>query len=81
VQIEELHNLCCSPSIIRMVDSGRMRWAEHVARIGRRGMHVGFWWQTRRKETTMKARRRWKENVKIDRREMGWGAMYWYDLA
>jgi hypothetical protein len=28
---EELHNLYCLPSIIRMVKSRRMRWAGHVA--------------------------------------------------
>jgi hypothetical protein len=28
-----LHNLYSSPSIIRMMKSRRMRWAEHVARI------------------------------------------------
>jgi hypothetical protein len=39
---EELHNLYCSPSIIRMIKSRRMRWAGHVARMGRRGMHIGF---------------------------------------
>jgi hypothetical protein len=33
---EELHNLYCSPSIIRMIKSRRMRWAGHVERIGRR---------------------------------------------
>jgi hypothetical protein len=33
---EELHNLYCSPSIIRMSKSKRMRWAGHVARMGRR---------------------------------------------
>jgi hypothetical protein len=27
----ELHNLYCSPSIIRIFKSRRMRWAEHVA--------------------------------------------------
>jgi hypothetical protein len=31
---EELHNLYCSPSIIRIIKSRRMRWARHVARIG-----------------------------------------------
>jgi hypothetical protein len=31
---EELHNLYCSPSIIRMIESRRMRWAGHVARMG-----------------------------------------------
>jgi hypothetical protein len=34
---EELHNLHSSPSIIRMIKSRRMRWAGHVARMGRGG--------------------------------------------
>jgi hypothetical protein len=33
---EELHSLYSSPSIIRMIESRRMRWAGHVARMGRR---------------------------------------------
>jgi hypothetical protein len=37
---EELQNLCSSSSIIRMTKSMRMRWAGHVAHMGRRGMHV-----------------------------------------
>jgi hypothetical protein len=41
---EELHNLYSSPNIIRMIKSRRMRWAGHVAQMGRRGMHVGDWW-------------------------------------
>jgi hypothetical protein len=28
---EELHNLYSSPSIIRMIKSRKVRWAEHVA--------------------------------------------------
>jgi hypothetical protein len=39
---EELHNLYGSPSIIRMIKSRRMRWAGHVARVGKRRMHIGF---------------------------------------
>jgi hypothetical protein len=31
---EELHNLYSSPNIIRMMNSRRMRWAGHVARMG-----------------------------------------------
>jgi hypothetical protein len=38
---EEFHNLYSSPNIIRMIKSRRMRWAGHVARTGRRGMHIG----------------------------------------
>jgi hypothetical protein len=38
---EELHNLYSTPSIIRMIKSRRMRWAAHVARMGRREMLLG----------------------------------------
>jgi hypothetical protein len=40
---EELHNLYSAPSIIRMVKSRSMRRAGHVARTGRRGIHIGYW--------------------------------------
>jgi hypothetical protein len=33
---EELHDLYSSTSIIRIIKSRRMRWAEHVARMGER---------------------------------------------
>jgi hypothetical protein len=44
---EELHKLYSSPSIIRIIKS-RMRWAGHVARMGRRGMHVGYCWESQK---------------------------------
>jgi hypothetical protein len=31
---EELHNLYSWPNIIRMIESRRLRWAGHVARMG-----------------------------------------------
>jgi hypothetical protein len=33
---DELHNLYSSPSIIRMIKSRRLRWAGHVARMGKK---------------------------------------------
>jgi hypothetical protein len=45
---EELHNLSCLPSIIRMIKSRMMGWAGHVARMGSRGMHIGFWWESQK---------------------------------
>jgi hypothetical protein len=32
---EELHDLYSSPSVIRIIKSRRLRWAGHVARMGR----------------------------------------------
>jgi hypothetical protein len=43
---EELHNF--SPSIIRMIKSRRMRWAGDISRMGRRGMHIGYWWESQK---------------------------------
>jgi hypothetical protein len=42
LQNEELNDLY-SPNIIRVIKSRRMRWAGHVARIVRRGMHMELW--------------------------------------
>jgi hypothetical protein len=41
---EERHNLYCSPNIIRMIKSRKMRWSGHVTCMRRRGIHIGFWW-------------------------------------
>ena len=38
---EELNDLYCSPNIVRVIESRRMRWAGHVARMGvRRGVYM-----------------------------------------
>jgi hypothetical protein len=26
----------------------RMRWAGHVSRMGGRGMHIGYWWESQK---------------------------------
>jgi hypothetical protein len=31
-----------------MIKSMRMRWVEHVARMGRRETHIGYWWETQK---------------------------------
>jgi hypothetical protein len=40
---KELHDLYSSPSIIRIIKSRRMRWASHVAQMGRRGTRIDYW--------------------------------------
>jgi hypothetical protein len=44
---EELRDLYSSPSIIRIMKA-RMRWAGHVARMGRRGARIGYCWESQR---------------------------------
>jgi hypothetical protein len=45
---EELRNLYSLPSIIRIIKSRRMIWAGHVARMGRGGTRIGYWWESQR---------------------------------
>jgi hypothetical protein len=45
---DELHNLHSSPSIIRVIKSRRMRGAGHVARMGRKYMLIGYWWESQK---------------------------------
>jgi hypothetical protein len=41
---EDLHDLYSSPNIFRVIKSRRLRWAGHVARMGRGEAYTGFWW-------------------------------------
>jgi hypothetical protein len=43
-------------NIIRIIKSRKMRRAGHVARMRRRGIHIGCWWESQRKETTRKTK-------------------------
>jgi hypothetical protein len=63
-----------------MIKSRRMRCAGYVARLGRRGMHMGYWREARRKETTRRPRRKWVDNTKMGLGEIGWDGMDWIDL-
>ena len=41
---EELNDLYCSPNIVRVIKSRRMRWAGHIERMGRGEVYAVFWW-------------------------------------
>jgi hypothetical protein len=41
---EELNDLYSSSNIIRVIKLRRIRWAGHVARMGRGEVHTDFWW-------------------------------------
>jgi hypothetical protein len=73
---EELHNLYCSSSIIRIIKSRIMRWAGHVARMGEKrnacGILVG---KLVGKRPLGRPRRRWENNIRMDLREIEWGGM------
>jgi hypothetical protein len=41
---EELHDLYCSPNIVRVIKLKIIERAGHVARMGREEAYTGFWW-------------------------------------
>jgi hypothetical protein len=65
LHIDERHDLYCSPNIIRVIESGRMRWARHVVRMGVQYVHTGFGLENREKNRYGRSRRRWEDDVKM----------------
>jgi len=49
---EELNDLHCSPNIVGVIKPRRMRWAGHVARMGRGEACKRFWRGNLREKTS-----------------------------
>jgi hypothetical protein len=82
VHNEELNGLYCSPIIVRVIKSRRMRWAEHVARMGeRRGVYRVLVWKPEGKRPLGRPRRGWEDNIKMDLEKVGCGGMDRIELA
>jgi hypothetical protein len=78
---KELHNLYPSPSTISMIKKRRMRWAGHVARMGKMNAYRILVAKPEGKRPLGRPRRRWVNNIKMDLREIDWDGMDWIDLA
>jgi hypothetical protein len=66
---KELHNLYCSPSMIRMIKSRIMIWAGYVARMGEtRNAYRILVRKPGGKIPLERPRRRWEDNIKMDLR-------------
>jgi hypothetical protein len=71
---EELHDLYSSPAIVQVIKSRSMRWAGHVARMGKgRGLYRVLIEKPEGKKPLRRPRRRWEENVNMDLQEVGCG--------
>jgi hypothetical protein len=79
---EKIRDLYSSPSIIRIIKLRRMRWAGHVAGMGKKrnaySLLVG---KPEGKRPLGRPRRRWVDNIRMDLGEVGWGDLDWIDLA
>jgi len=79
---EELNNLYCSPNIVRVIKSRRMRWAGHVARMGEgRGVYRFLVGKPEERRPLGRLRCRWEDNIRMDLQEVGCGYVDWMELA
>jgi hypothetical protein len=68
---EELHNLYCSPSIIRMTKLRRMRWTGYVTRMREtRNAYRILVGKAEGKRPLGRPRRRWLDNIEMYLREI-----------
>jgi hypothetical protein len=68
---EELHDLYSSPNIVPVIKSRGMRWAGHVARMGRREACIGCRWGN------LRERDHWREPRVDGRIILGWILRKW----
>ena len=79
---EELNDLYCSPNIVRVIKSRRMRWAGHVARMGEeRAVYRVLVGKLEGRRPLGRPRCRWVYNVRVDLQEVGCGYMDWTGLV
>jgi hypothetical protein len=68
----ELNDLYCSPTIFRVIKSKRLRWAGHVARMGKRtGVYRELVGKYEGKRPLRRPRCRWEDNIKMNLQEVG----------
>ena len=79
---DELNDLYSSPNIVRVINSRRMRWAGHVARMDEeRGVYRVLVGRPEGKRPLGRPRRRWVDNIRMDIQEVRCGYTDWIGLA
>ena len=79
---EELNDLYSSPNIVRVIKSRRMRWAGHVARMGKeRRVYRVLVGKPEGRRPLGGPRHRWGDNIRMDLQEVGCVYMDWIELA
>ena len=67
---------------MRVIKSRRMRWAGHVARMGkRRVVYRVLVGKPEGRRPLRRPRHRWEDNIRMDLREVGCGCVDWIELA
>jgi hypothetical protein len=80
LQQRYLASLMCR--LIRIIKSRRMRWADHVARMGeKRNAYRLLVRKPEGKAPLGRPRSMWVDNINMDLGEVGWGDVDWIGLA
>ena len=79
---EELNDLYCSPNIVRVIKSRRMKGGRECGAYGeRRGVCRVLVRKPEGNRPVGRPRRRWENNIKMDLQEVGCGDLDWIELA
>jgi hypothetical protein len=79
---EELNDLYCSSNIVRVIKSRIMRWASHIARMGKRkGVSRVLMGKPEGKRPLGRPRLRWEDNIEMGLHKLGCEVMDWIELA
>jgi len=75
------HDLCSSP-VIWMIKSRSQRWAEHATHLKEKGSAYSLLVEiSGGKRPPRRPQHRWKDNIKIYLKEIGWKVVGWIFLA
>jgi hypothetical protein len=78
---EEVHNLYCSPNIIRVIKSGRMSWKGCVVHMKEvRNAYKSLVGKPEGKRPLGKSKCRWEGDIKMDLKEVGFEGVVWIPL-
>ena len=79
---EELNDLYSSPNIVRVINSRRMRWVGHVARMGEeKGVYRFLLGKPEGRRPLCRPMRKWVYNIKMDLQVVEFGYIEWIGLA
>jgi hypothetical protein len=82
LQYEELHDLYFSPSIIRIIQVEEDEMGGPCSTNGREEeTYRLLMGKPEKKRPLGRPRRRWVDNIRMDRGEVGWGDVDWIGLA
>ena len=81
LQNQELRSLYRSPNILRVIGSGRLRWAHHLARMEEGRSALKMLTGPAGKRPLGRPRRMWVDNVRVDLKEIGINTRNWVDSA